>query len=119
VILIFSDDGGLTIADDLAGVRRQCEGIDVLSDVFRFYDENGTALKPVFDVPVRQRRILWFVWLVDQGTFHLEIDSTEGENPLWVALCETSYLEPNKRFESVEELKSFLRSRGVVVDRPG
>jgi hypothetical protein len=118
VILIFGDDGGLMIADDLAEVRRECEGIDVLSGVFRFYDENGNALKAVFDVPVRQRRILWFVWSVDQGTYHLEIDATAGEDPLWVTLCETSFLEPNERFASIEELKSFLRSRGVVVDRP-
>jgi hypothetical protein len=82
-------------------VQRQCEGIDVLSGVFRFYDQHGNALTPVFDVPVRQRRILWFAWSVDQGSYHLDVDSIGKSDPLWFALCETRYLQPNERFASV------------------
>jgi hypothetical protein len=33
MILIFSEDGGLAIADDLTEVQRHCEGLDVASSV--------------------------------------------------------------------------------------
>jgi hypothetical protein len=118
MILIFSEDGGLIIADDLADVQRHCEGVDVASSVFAFFDENGDALKPVFDAPVRRRKLLWFAWTVDSGHYHLERDPAFSEDPLWVALHETRYLEPNERFASVQEVKTFLRARGAPVDRP-
>ena len=118
MVLIFSEDAGLIVAEDLRDVQRHCEGIDVESGVFKFYDEDGQPLKPVFDVPVRRRRVLWFIWSIESGRYHLEADPTLREDPIWVALHETQYLRPNGRFASLDDVKSFLRGRGVAVDRP-
>ena len=121
MVLIFAEDGTLEIRDCMEDVIQQCEGIDVHSEVYRFYDKDGRYLRPVFDVPVSEKRFLWFFRAVDSGKYHLEpTESAEaiGEDPLWVALDETLALEPNKYFSSLEELKSSFRSRGIMVDAP-
>ena len=77
LILIFQDDGVLAIADDEAAVYRNYEGIDVYSGIFRFFDDNGNALKAVFDVPVKQGK-WWSLWSVDSGVCHLEVTRSSG-----------------------------------------
>ncbi len=96
---------------------RSCEGIDVQSGVYKFYDDNGNALKPVSDVPAKQGK-WWSLWSIDSGVYHLEVDPESSEDPLWVSFLEISNLERNERFSSLEELKTFMRERGAVVDRP-
>ena len=117
MILVFQEDGTLFIANDEAAVYRSCEGIDVQSGVYKFYDDNGNALKPVFDVPAKQGK-WWSLWSIDSGVYHLEVDPESSEDPLWVSFLEISNLERNERFSSLEELKTFMRERGAVVDRP-
>jgi hypothetical protein len=118
LILIFQEDGVLAIADDEAAVYRSCEGIDVHSGIFKFYDDNGNALKAVFDVPVKQGK-WWSLWSIDSGVYHLEVDPESRDDPLWLSFSEISDLEPNARFASLEQLKTFMRERGAAVDRPG
>jgi hypothetical protein len=55
---------------------------------------------------------------IDSGVYHLEVDPESSEDPLWVSFLEISNLERNERFSSLEELKTFMRERGAVVDRP-
>ena len=117
LILVFQEDSTLFIANDEAAVYRECEGIDVQSGVYKFYDHNGNALKPIFNVPAKQGK-WWSFWSIDSGVYHLEVDAESSDDPLWVSLLETRYLEPNERFASLEQLKTFMRERGVVVDRP-
>ena len=117
MILVFQEDGLLSIANDVAEVYRSCEGIDVQSGVYKFYDDNGNPLKPVFDSPVKQGK-WWSLWSIDSGVYHLEVDSESGEDPLWVSLLEVGDLAPNERFPSLDHLKAFMRARGAVVDRP-
>jgi hypothetical protein len=107
----------LFIANDEAAVYRSCEGIDVESGVYKFYDHNGNALKPVFDAPVKRGK-WWSLWSIDSGVYHLEVDPESSDDPLWVSFLETRDLEPNERFASLEELKTFMKERGAVVDRP-
>lgn len=118
MILAFSEDGGLKIHSSADDVPHQYDGFDVHCKVFAFYDDRGVFLKPVFDVPVTERRFLWFSRSIDSGTYHLEPDPSSAEDPLWVALVECTYLEPNGRFGSLDELKSFLHAQGVTVDPP-
>lgn len=107
----------LSIANDESAVYRDCEGIDVQSGVYKFYDANGNALKPVFDVPVKRGK-WWSLWSVDSGVYHLEIDRESEEDPLWVSLLDIRGLEPNEHFASLDQLKAFMKERGAVVDRP-
>ena len=51
MILIFSEDGGLSIADPLSEVQRHCEGIDVLSGVFTFGPAQTAAAAAAGSIP--------------------------------------------------------------------
>ena len=118
MIFVFCEDGRLEIAEDEAGVLRSYEGIDVESGVFRLFSEAGAYLRPVFDLPVKQRRLLWFVSIVDSGRYHLEEGEIADEDPLWMNFLETSLIEKNRHFSSVQEAKNFLRENGAQVDPP-
>jgi hypothetical protein len=99
-------------------VLRQCEGVDVLSGVYQFYDDRGNALRPVFDAPVKERRLFWFIRTVDSGRYHLERGADPQSDPLWVSIHEAGAIEPNPHFPTLEHLKAFLRNRGAAVDPP-
>ena len=99
-------------------VLREVGAVDVReSGRQRLYRLNGNALKPVFDAPVKRGK-WWSLWSMDSGVYHLEIDPESSEDPLWVSFLEIRDLEPNERFSSLEELKTFMKERGAVVDCP-
>ena len=119
MVLIFSEDGGLQIVATQSDAIVQCEGIDVQSSVFWFYDENGRPLVPVFDKPVSEKRFLWFFKRVDSGEYHLE--AGDADHPLFVdslstSMRETKYLEPNPFFDSLDQLIDNLGDRGILDD---
>jgi len=121
VVLVFSDDGCVRIAESEAQVIRDCEGVDVQSGVWWFFDEAGRPLVPVFDVPVKETRVLGLFRMVDSGKYHLEPGDSSHPlyvDPLWLSLLEAVVLEPNPHFASLEHLKAALRSNGVQVDPP-
>ena len=121
MVLIFSEDGGLQIAESHAEAIGQCEGIDVQSSVFWFFDEDGRPLLPVFDKPVSEKRFLLFFKVVDSGEYHLEVG--DKDHPMFVdslatSIHEAAYLEPNRFFESLDQLTNDLRNRGILADCP-
>ena len=121
MVLVFSEDHRVRIAESEEQAIQGCEGVDVQSGVWWFYDEAGRPLVPVFDVPVIERRVLGLFRVVESGKYHLEPgDSTHPLyiDALWVSLLEAIELEPNPHFGSLEHLKTALRSSGVQVDPP-
>jgi hypothetical protein len=118
VILVFAEDSGLELHPDCNDLWKHYESVDVLSDVYTFYDDQGRPLKPVFDIPVKKRRYLWFFETFSGGKYHLELDTSNTADPLWLALNECSYMEPSLGFRDLKQVKSFLRERGVVVEPP-
>lgn len=121
MVLVFSDDGCVRIAESEAKVIRDCEGVDVQSGVWWFFDETGRPLVPVFDVPVQETRVLGVFRMVDSGQYHLEPGDSSHPlyvDPLWLSLQEAVMLEPNPHFASLAHLKAALRARGVQVDPP-
>ena len=117
MILIFSEDGGLRVAESESQAVAECEGIDVQSSVFWFFDQNGRPLLPVFDKPVSEKRFLWFFKAVDSGEYHLEVG--DADHPMFVdslstSIRETKYMEPNRFFDSLDQLIDALRRRGVL-----
>ena len=121
MVLVFSDDCCVRIAESEAHVIRDCEGVDVQSGAWWFYDEAGRPLVPVFDVPVKETRALGVFRMVDSGKYHLEPGDSSHPlyvDPLWLSLMEAVELEPNPHFATLEHLKATLRSRGVQVDPP-
>ncbi len=121
MVLIFEEGGSVRIVDSEEQAIEQCEGVDVQSQVFWFYDENGRPLVPVFDTPVTETRYLGVFRSVHSGKYHLELGDSSHPmfvDPLWVSLLEAAQLEPNAHFASLEHLKVALRARGAQVDPP-
>lgn len=121
MVLVFSEDRSVRVVHSEEQAIQGCEGIDVQSCVWWFYDETGRPLVPVFDAPVAEKRLFGVLKLVDSGKYHLEpADSSHPlyVDPLWVSLLEAVELEPNPHFASLEQLKAALRASGAQVDPP-
>jgi hypothetical protein len=50
MIVAIDEDGALLVFEREAEVRRELEAIDVVSDVYIFFDENGNALSATQDL---------------------------------------------------------------------
>jgi hypothetical protein len=59
MIFALGDDVTLTVYDDLAHVRRACRAVDVKHGFYRFFDDRGRPLTPVFVPPPVARRNLF------------------------------------------------------------
>lgn len=118
MILAFADDGTLELHADFDAVVVHYEAIDVDSGMYAFYDDQGRALKPVFDIPVEIKSYLWFFETVSGGKYHLELDTSGNAEHILFSFLECTHFEPGLGFENVDELKSSLREQGVMVDAP-
>lgn len=118
MILVFSDDGKLALYAKVEQVLMHCNSIDVDAGVYAFYDDQGRALIPIFDVPVETKQFLWFFESVVGGEYHLELDTSGNAEHILFALLECSCMEPSLGFENLDQVKSFLRNQDVIVDAP-
>ena len=118
MIFVFVEDGTLEIVSDINEARAKYEGVDVENMVFEFYNENGVFLEPIFTKPNKYSNILWFFKWSESGEYDLEPSSNSLKDPFWLQLYETSHLEKNPWFYSLDELKDKMRMKGVEVDPP-
>ena len=116
MVFAFLEDGTLVVHATPQDAAREYEGIDVESGVVRFYDEGGTYLEPRFTTPNRQGRLLGLMPWVESGTYELVPNPSAEADAFALALYETSVLEPNPWFDSLDALKATLAARGVAVD---
>lgn len=120
MIFVFVEDGTLDVIGDVAEAQRNYEGIDVESDAFIFYDEDGNYLKPHFIVPNKTGRLLGLFPWVKSGIFELvPTKNTDSfrEDPIWLKLYESQQINPNPWFKTLDEVKQYLRDKGVKVER--
>jgi hypothetical protein len=115
MVFAFLEDGTLVVHETAADAVRDYEGIDVESGVVHFYDDSGTPLSARFTTPNRTGKTLGLIPWVESGTYQLVPDPASGADPIALALHETSVLEPNRWFASLDEVKAALAARGVVV----
>ncbi len=113
MIFVFAEDGSLEIVAGLDEARRNYEGIDVESGVFHFFDDTGTYLEPRFTKPNKRGRLLGIFKWVESGEFDLVPSPGVGEDIL-VHLADTSEMEPNSWFKSLQEVKQFFTSRRSI-----
>lgn len=106
MIFAFIENGTLAIHADVAEIQREYAAIDVESGVIRFYDVDGTYLAPVFTIPNRIQRHFIFFKTIVSGEYNLQPSSEKREDPIWLCLVETSYLEPNSYFASLADVKA-------------
>ena len=111
MIFVFVEDGSLEIVSDIDDGRKNCEGIDVESSVFQFFDENGQFLEPRFTKPNKKGRFLGIFEWIESGEFELvPADQSISEN-IFDYLNETSDLKPNLWFSSLDEVRRYLEGR--------
>lgn len=124
MIFVFHEDGKLDLVESKEEACKIYPGRDVDTEYFVFYDDDGNYLSPHFIVPNRRVPILnsYFgitFWDKD-GTYELKFDPQIGsrEDPIWLMLHECRQLNPNKYFETLEDVKTYLESRGVAANEP-
>lgn len=107
MIFVFIEDGTLDVINSLEDALREYEGIDVESGVFEFYDENGTYLKPVFSVPNKyESHLFGVIKSVESGVYGLVPAPGECEESFENMLDDVQFLNKNRFFGSLEEIKS-------------
>jgi hypothetical protein len=115
MIFAFLDGGTLEIHEDLASAQREHEGIHVEEGVVHFYNELGVYLEPKFIVPNRRGKLFGLIDWTSSGVFHLVPNAKAQQDSFALALHKTCLLAPNRWFDSLEQLKSELSAKGVVV----
>lgn len=109
MLFAIAEDGMIWVLEDEAAAKVEFEPIDVESQVFVFYAEDGTWLKPHFIKPNRRRL---FGLLLDQGEYEL-VPAPEGSpevDPFEVAIAEVQGVTPNRYFKSVEEIRNHVEA---------
>ena len=109
MIFAFVEDGTVEVLDGPA-VAQHYEPIDVENQVFVFYDEDGTWLRPRYTRPNRRR---FFGLLLEEGSFELE-RSTEPDpvvDSFSVAINAAVTLKANKYFPSLEAIRQHVASK--------
>jgi hypothetical protein len=113
MIFAIGEDGVLSILLDLAAVQRDCEGIDVESDVWEFFDEEGFPLVPVFSIPNKTTKKFGIFSILASGVYDLQRTEDQGYPNLLESLTEGIVLEKNPFFKTVDEFKMFLTRRST------
>lgn len=116
MIFALAEEGTLFIKADLSEAQRDCNALDVESEVFRFFDEDGRSLEPVFIRPNRKRRILGLFSKWELGTYELRLASDPANDPIDIALAEASRLAPNPWFASIEAVREHFKKRRAERD---
>ncbi len=79
--------------------------------MFSFFDENGSTLEPRFPKPNKKGRNLGIFSWVESGEYELIPSPRVNEQEIFLALLETSKLESNPWFKSLDDVKAYLESR--------
>lgn len=116
MIFAFGDDGGLTVYGSAAEAIRDWEGIDVESGAVHFYDQHGICLEPRFSKPNRRGKLLGVIRWVESGAYELVPNPDANQDPFALALLEAEFLNPNKWFSTLEQLKTTLSAQGLPVE---
>jgi hypothetical protein len=105
VIFVVVEDGTVEVLDGLEAAQ-EYEPFDVENEVFLFYDEDGTWLRPRFTRPNRRRL---FGLVLEQGAFVLERSPAldAAVDPFHVAVGEALALEPNAHFKSLVAVREY------------
>ena len=110
MIFVFLDDSTLDVIANLEEAQRNYEGIDVEDGVYQFFDVTGSYLEPRFIEPNKTGRFLGIVSWVESGQFEL-IPNTETDEDINLYLAETSEINPNPYFSSLEEVRQFFKKK--------
>ncbi len=110
IIFAIEEDGTLNVFPDIQSVRQSCEGIDVESSVWNFYDSNGMPLRAVFHSPNETKKHLFGLinTVVSSQNFDL-VPISDGSEPLLFDFLDHTLLNKNSYFNDIESVKMHLR----------
>ncbi len=114
MIFALGEDGVVTLFADLAAVRTACEGVDVESGVWDFFDASGKPLEPRFIVPNRVSKVLGKIVAASSGVFELVPAHDASEPALLECLTDGILLDPNPHFASIDALRAYLISARTI-----
>jgi hypothetical protein len=106
MIFVFSDDRSLSVISKPD--YGEFEGVDVENGVYRYFDKDGTYLKPVFTKPNETGHALGFIPSVASGEYEFQAVPDSDED-LFFYLDRAISLEPNEWFHSLDEVRRFLK----------
>jgi hypothetical protein len=107
MILVFLEDGTLDVIGSQEDALREYEGIDVEDGVYKFFNEKGQCLEPVFTEPnKRESHFFGFVKTIESGIYKLELKADKCEYSFEELLSEVEFLNKNDFFGSLEEIKA-------------
>ena len=116
MIFAIDEDGALLVFEGEADVRRELEAIDVVSDVYAFFDESGHALSVAQDsLGVREGWRRFVFGPSTEYSFRYATDNS-AEPDLFALKAEARYLKQNPHFGTIAEVMNHVRiRRGAAV----
>ncbi len=112
LIFAIGEDGVLSVFDTISTVRRDCEGIDVESGVWEFFNSRGVPLRPVFHRPnIVKNNTFWpFDSIASSQEFDLVTDVRNQDPTLLVCLARDIRLEKNNYFDDLDLVRKHLKN---------
>ncbi len=110
IIFAFGEDGILSVFDNLKALQLECEGIDVESGVWDFFNYKGDPIKPNFITPnIVKKHLFGLVSSVESSQNFSFVSEKNNSEPNLKSVLETIVdLENNKYFSNVAEVKRYL-----------
>ena len=110
IIFAFGEDGLLSVFDDLKALQLECEGIDVESGVWDFFNYKGEPIKPNFVTPnIVKKHLFGLISSVESSQNFLFVLEENNSEPNLKSVLETIVgLEDNNHFSNIAEVKCYL-----------
>ncbi len=102
MLFAFAEDGVVWVFEHESAAKVEFGPIDVENEVFVFYAEDGTWLKPCFTRPNKRKL---FGLVLEQGEYEFVRGQEAEADSFEVALSEARAVEPNLHFKTVEEIR--------------
>ena len=118
LILAFVEDGELCLFSSTAAACARFEGIDVESGVVQFFDGQGTSLEARFSQRPTNDPIFGLIGWVRVGEYQLVPKQVQATDSLALALHEARYMRPTGPFKCIDDVRRWLRDKGLRVDWP-
>ena len=105
------EDGTLDIFESIHEIRKQCEGIDVESGVWDFFDHTGKPLTPLFHTPNRIKKHLFglLTSITSSHHFHLGPHEDGGQPQLLNILTKKTIPKPQKFLKDIIEVTVYAK----------
>ncbi|OOG42240.1 hypothetical protein [Polaromonas sp. A23] len=107
IFAVATDECTLITFESEAAAVAKCEGLDVESADWLFWDDRGNSLEPLFSVPNKRG-----LFVVQNGVYFLVPAMPDHHANLLEALDEVRYFDSPPPFNSAEGVRAYLAGTG-------